>query len=161
MEQVMKHFADMDSAIAQLAAAQKTAQEVVKNTFAAGMKKVFAENPWIREVCWAQYTPYFNDGDECIFRIGEVCVYAKTGPNGETEDPDYGDDVGQEKFYGEAAFRVNSWRDNEYSPEQKAVAGEIESVINAAEEQMRFVFGDHVSVTITEDGIDVENYEHD
>ena len=26
----------------------------------------------IKAIGWTQYTPYFNDGDECIFRVGDL-----------------------------------------------------------------------------------------
>jgi hypothetical protein len=32
-----------------------------------------AENPLVERVYWTQYTPYFNDGDTCYFRVKEPC----------------------------------------------------------------------------------------
>jgi predicted nuclease with TOPRIM domain len=32
-------------------------------------------------IFWTQYTPYFNDGEACRFRVGEVFVTLKNDPN--------------------------------------------------------------------------------
>lgn len=29
----------------------------------------FAQNPYVKAMVWYQYTPYFNDGDACTFRL--------------------------------------------------------------------------------------------
>lgn len=33
-------------------------------------RELFQRIPEIEEFSWTQYTPYFNDGDECIFGVG-------------------------------------------------------------------------------------------
>lgn len=52
----------------------------LKNKSLNKIRKVFApvfidflkENPAVRSIYWDQYTPYFNDGDQCIFSVGEL-----------------------------------------------------------------------------------------
>ena len=55
--------------------------EAIKQQHLAGLKEnlntilseVFA-NENIQAIAWSQYTPYFNDGDECVFRVSEPFI---------------------------------------------------------------------------------------
>ena len=58
---------------------QAQGQALFKETF----KEFFDNNPGIKAVVWTQYTPYFNDGDECVFRVN-----SPTFTNAEDEDLD-------------------------------------------------------------------------
>lgn len=42
-----------------------------KEEFAQLMKPVL-DDPTVRDFGWRQYTPYFNDGDECVFSAGDM-----------------------------------------------------------------------------------------
>ena len=44
----------------------------IKNDFFDLIKKIF-ENKNIKVIYWTQYTPFFNDGEECIFRVNDLC----------------------------------------------------------------------------------------
>jgi hypothetical protein len=46
-------------------ALREKGQEIMKSAVEA----FFAANPKINGVAWTQYTPYFNDGDECHFGV--------------------------------------------------------------------------------------------
>src|SRR5688572_125580 len=35
------------------------------------LKELLAAHPKIEAVKWTQYTPYFNDGDPCVFSVNE------------------------------------------------------------------------------------------
>jgi hypothetical protein len=45
----------------------------LKNDFLNLIKKVF-ENKAISFIYWTQYTPFFNDGEECVFRVNYLNV---------------------------------------------------------------------------------------
>ena len=51
-----------------IAAARKTMEETAKGLFIELSAELFANNPQLVSYSWTQYTPYFNDGDECVFR---------------------------------------------------------------------------------------------
>lgn len=51
------------------------------------IKMFFDECPKIQAVVWSQYTPYFNDGDECIFRVNTPCFVTKNFDRNELMDP--------------------------------------------------------------------------
>ena len=59
--------------------------EALKESF----KELFEAHPRLRSVVWAQYTPYFNDGDPCYFRVGEFDVHVEGVPNEEYGDEDH------------------------------------------------------------------------
>src|ERR1044072_5669755 len=44
-------------------------QQIAQEVFNSGAKAVFADNPIIESFAWTQYTPYFNDGEPCIFSV--------------------------------------------------------------------------------------------
>lgn len=45
----------------------------------------------VASVRWEQYTPYFNDGDPCYFRLGEARVKFAEYNEDEDDEGDYGD----------------------------------------------------------------------
>jgi hypothetical protein len=46
---------------------QKEAQESGQKLFNETATKLFEAFPFVAQVQWTQFTPYFNDGDECTF----------------------------------------------------------------------------------------------
>ena len=39
-------------------------------------KEIFTKYPELESFGWSQYTPYFNDGDTCIFSANDVHQHA-------------------------------------------------------------------------------------
>ncbi len=113
----------------------------LKPEFSNLFKNVFETYP-IDAFKFTQYTPYFNDGDECIFNVNE-CYNVKL--NGEEEFTDKYDD----KIYNK-----DSW---------KQCFKEINSILQSIPEDfMKEMFDNHVEITINKNGyIKVEEYEHD
>jgi len=48
---------------------QKKAQPLVE----AVVKEFLEKYPIVEYIHWTQYTPYFNDGEECTFSINDIC----------------------------------------------------------------------------------------
>ena len=135
---------------------------------------VFDNYPMVEKLQWQQYTPYFNDGEECIFRVNDLCVIL---------DEDLMDD----DWYYESAFPLydsmirrygtdeeSEWDKERWSNLIKAF-GSYEKVIEFNEffagvsssfegipdDMMKQLFGDHAQVTVTKDAITVDEYDHD
>ena len=127
--------------------------------FMETLKSFFELNPGINALRWTQYTPYFNDGDACVFGVGDV--YFTNAKDEQLND-------------------VNSW--GEYEGDDEDVWAEsymtylsgkegvdvtscdfISDMINSSEMKdiMEQMFGDHVCVTVTRNGIVIDDYEHD
>jgi hypothetical protein len=56
----------------ELQQAKKDYEEKGKKALRTLISKFFELNPEVMYLYWIQYTPYFNDGEECTFRIGEM-----------------------------------------------------------------------------------------
>lgn len=134
------------------------------------------DDPTMKAFGWAQYTPYFNDGDPCTFSASQPWFLTNADP-----DPD---DV--EDFY---AYEISSYGDGHPSlgkkdgdwagewPNRKLVnetyegpdedrhdrAKALSDAIDGGEfeDVLLESFGDHASVRVTAGGITVDTYCHD
>lgn len=112
---------------------------LVRELFAAKMLYCFNEHPELVTVSWTQYTPYFNDGSECYFSVNEQYV------NGLDS-------------YGEES--------SEYTEDMPTVSdgcrASVSEVLGDFErDEYKEIFGDHVKVLVTRDGVSVQAYDHD
>jgi len=111
-------------------------QEEIKSEsqklFNESMKEFFELFPSVKSISWNQYTPYFNDGDECRFSV-----------NNDVKINDY-DDYDKQDEVPKNAFELAS-----------DIVGAIE------DNTMLAMFGDHVKVTVTPNGVSTEEYNHD
>lgn len=93
-------------------------------------------------ITWTQYTPYFNDGDECIFGVNDVRIV----PDSEEEE--------------------------DLSPEERSADNSssyafdaLTTLLYGAEEIMKAAFGDHAEITVRlvegEPVFEVDGYYHD
>lgn len=133
------------------------------------IKEVLDANPKIDGFRWEQYAPYFNDGEPCTFSVNEVRIKLV---GLEDEDGDY-----EDGYLSEYDLRDTKWENNARVPlaDDELPYGltrdELKSLDDAAsalytafqeiEEVMEQVFGNHVQVTATRKGIEVEEYDHD
>ena len=133
-------------------------QEELHPAFAAFVQ----ENPDVVAVKWTQYTPYFNDGDTCYFRANEPYFKFKGMP----EEMGYNEDgfVELPHTYGYS----NQYNEEEYTSIWNNVnktlyknCKEFVSFLNNNEDALETIFGDHVEVTVTAEGVFVEEYDHE
>lgn len=124
------------------------------------LMKVLADER-IEKIRWRQYTPYFNDGDLCEFRIYSLDVKPTEEAGGREDDGDYEDgfiDSWSMKYYAEHTTDPRP----ELLPlyeltkplNDMLTSGAFYNVLEGA-------FGDHAEVTVTSAGITVDSYEHD
>lgn len=101
-------------------------QFIVRN-----FKKIFSKHPYLKEVTWTGYTPYYRDGEECYY-------------SSQHTSPDiYGDDCS----YGTNRFL--------------AIRADISAFMSLIDDNLMLdLFGDHVRITVTKEGLAVEEYEH-
>jgi hypothetical protein len=139
---------------------------------------------YIHSFGWTQYTPYFADGDPCVFSVGEPWFKSVDDVVGKKtdEDEDYDADdndsfsvgYGRHPSLGEQDYEYENPRDFEnrrkvYGPyrgdhqESFAVCAALNDAINsgAFEDVLLEAFGDHASVRVTATGITVDSYSHD
>lgn len=106
-----------------------------KTEFATASRGLFDANPKLESFSWTQYSPYFNDGDECTF----------------SAHIDYPEVNGIEE-YGDGY-------DEDAAEKVKEFLGAFEESV------LEEMFGNHKKVTVTrgEDGpvVETEEYDHD
>lgn len=99
--------------------------------------KFFADEPRAQSVKWSQYTPHFNDGDACVFRVNE--------PNA----------------YDAEAAELQCWSKN-YEGFSAPLKKFCDALNSLGDDAMLAMFGDHAEITVTREGsIEVEEYDHD
>lgn len=109
---------------------QETGEQFLLEHF----KETFNKHQNLKEVRWTQYTPYFNDGEECTFRSNHEWADIE-GVDGEL---DYD------------------------SKEYKEIKENIREFLSQFDDELlRNLFGDHVEIIVTKEGISVEEYEHE
>lgn len=95
-------------------------------------KDFFAKHPEITGIQWSQYTPYFNDGEPCVFSVGSDYSITR---NLEGEWSEYGEDG---------------------DPEISKLLGEV------PDEMMLAIFGDHAEIIMSNTGqFEVSECSHD
>jgi hypothetical protein len=125
--------------------------------FPSLLAPLFAESKRIESIGWRQYTPYFNDGDECVFGVHNDDLTI----NG---TDDYDGDENEIAFIKEKTWDGKKWVVNtELDTHEFKILKQIQKVLRSIPDDFyKDLFGDHVKVTIYKDGrIETDEYEHD
>ena len=167
----------LDKLIADQQALQRVFQTTAQKMFKTVTKEFFDKNPAITMITWNQYTPYFNDGEECVFGVHEPRF--TNCPLDEIADINkWGEYDGEnEKVWciTDPAWILKS--DNKYYDTEKAALNalasakelDIDSIqsfhsmvqTSEMEDVFRVMFGDHVTIIATREGFEVKDLEHD
>lgn len=138
--------------------------DLSKDVFDDWCKTVFDKYPKVESFGWNQYTPYFMDGETCVFSANTDYISIN------------GDYVDDSEWMGKTV--VTNW--GTYNRETKVYDGKVEipnekhdSELESASEDIRkFLqtfdddfyirkFGDHSEITVTKEGVEVDDYNHD
>lgn len=119
-------------------------EKLIKKT----LKEFFNENKEVEKIKWRQYTPYFNDGDECVFHVDEVFVRLKKEPK-ESNHGDYEDGF------------LDSYDFKDTNKKLSNAIKDLYKLFENVEDIMKVVFGDHAEITATENKIVTKSYQHD
>ena len=118
------------------------AQEAMRTAF----KDFFDVNPNIEMIAWTQYTPFFNDGDPCVFGVADM-YFSLVGEK--IDLVGYLDDSGMHSEYDDKV------------DEAKTFKKFVQEIGTIPDEIFLDAFGDHVRVAATRKGFDTEDYDHD
>lgn len=138
---------------------KKKFQTEAQDMFKEVTKEFFEKNPAITAVVWTQYTPYFNDGDPCVFRVGDVIF--TNAPDDELENVSpWGEYEGDLEDVWVETYVKHLSNDSGIDLESCNL---ISDMIGSKdmEDIMLAMFGDHAKVTATKNGFDVDEYHHD
>jgi hypothetical protein len=150
------------------AKAKKELEKAAKAAFREASAEVFAGNPQIVSFGWSQYTPYWNDGDACVFGANTgypvVTFKAKDGKV-VRYDEDAGEiaEVGTAAAEGGVEYSEDSGLDFEvYRKEADKYSKAVADFLgDFGEDDLETMFGDHVLVTVTPKKVETEEYEHE
>lgn len=160
-EQKLKELREKESLISKLKS------EIVDSSselFDEFRENIFSKYPKLNSFGWTQYTPYFNDGDACLF-------YANT---------DYlmmNDEYAEESEWF-SKIKIITW--GQWNQNLKSYEGRVEEpnpyfdedLLNAYDDIASFLgnfgndfyltkFGDHAVITVTKSSVDISDYDHD
>lgn len=129
---------------------KEQAASLAKEHMSTAAKQIFEAYPKLQAFRWTQYTPYFNDGDECVFSSRAEYASVKYEEYGDAED--------EEEGFSE----VYTYKGCDFPEDIQAAHNEIKKGFGIVQdEDFKAVFGDHVQVTATRQGFEVEEYQHD
>ncbi len=130
---------------------KKQGKQEIKKAFA----DLFAKYPELKAVFWAQYTPHFMDGDECVFSVNNMNLLLEDEDTKKLTKDELTEFCLQSYHNGDteiSALPAGSLKD-----ELKT----IEKTFQGLEDLMRIAYGDHVFVCVSSSGIQLEEYEHE
>lgn len=115
---------------------------------------------------WKQYTPYFNDGDPCVFSAYGAWFSTEEDKDRDPDDDeltiDYHPVLGPKRWDSQLGTHVQV----KQLPEITAIYETCKALSDAIEggefdDVLLEAFGDHAEVTVSSAGITVEFYQHD
>lgn len=169
MGKLQEKFNDL---IAEQEALRKKFQETAQELFKETTNEFFEANPGVNAIVWTQYSPFFNDGDECVFRVNDPSF--TNAVEEQLDNINYGEYDGEdENVWVAEAWSLTSTGD--WAKELRNKIKECNSVVdveslgafsdtitsNAMEDVMESMFGNHVRVVATRDGFYVDDFDHD
>lgn len=127
------------------------------------------DDPTIEWFGWRQYTPYFNDGEPCLFSVhGALGVGLVPDPDNSAGTDDYDTMWEGVEYSGTLGRRNRSYeeRPGEYTGPDEAryercLALEQALESGAFDDILLKTFGDHATVIVRRTGIEVQEYSHD
>lgn len=141
---------------------ERQLQETFKPVLVEWMKA----NPSVKEVMWTQFTPYFNDGEECEFEVNDLFVrlprFEREYKNNKGEmvkyDPaDY--DVEDDESEGYYSIDYGYLNEGGYGYLIKPLSV-LQGQLHSNQELLRHVFGDHARIRVSQTEVIVEEFEH-
>lgn len=149
----------------------------------APLLQAVLDDPGIEEFGWRQYTPYFMDGDPCVFGIGDIWFLSPEDADDEADQKERREDpymwAEHHYLHGERGFaetlttghwdtEKNRWVSEDvpnphYDQDRYDRLDALTDAIGSGQfnNALLNAFGDHAIVTINRDNITVEFYEHE
>ena len=156
-----------------------------RKNFDAAVKMLFNQHPKLESFAWSQYTPSWNDGDECVFsantsdieingeedlntywlseKLKKIKNKKKTLSELEKKLVEAKSKKGEDWRVEQIKNEIKELDDDPVEIQEKLEMTEaVTSVLDCMSNDMLLeMFGDHARVVVTADGAEVEAYEHD
>lgn len=122
------------------------------------------DDAFVAEFGWRQYTPYFNDGDPCTFRVSDL--WFRTTEDLARDEDDFDEDSFYVGWGKHPTLGGKGYGDEGYTGDHedtwnrcRALSDAVDT--NAFDDVLLSSFGDHCKVVVRRDGITVDEYSHD
>lgn len=139
---------------------KKSLVDELRKEFPSMFAPLFEQSKLIESIGWTAYTPYFNDGDECKFRVNTSDLYVNGEYDGDIEFLDW-----KLRYYlkGDEEYKNILIENPKLSLEEYKIVEGFKSLLESIPKDFhKDLFGDHCKVTMYKNGtIEVEEYEHD
>lgn len=162
---------NLNNSVTELEKMKEEMQAKMKAQFDVIVKDFFKIVPKMKAIAWAQYSPYFNDGDECVFSVNDVSVlsfvpeYVSYDYDDEDEEDYDEEDETENSEEKEPRIIIGDYysNSNEHMVTEKELKAckAVQEFISQNEDLMHDLYGNHVGVIITENGAKVSDYDHD
>lgn len=157
---------------------KQTEDNVFANEIGQRFKRLCEEIPIIKKLGWAQYKPYFNDGEECVFEVhGFSIAFSDEIDNDSlahygnviTHDgtliriSSIGSEVELSSGNSEYRKKMNKAILNLFTlPQRDAIREFFKKLNNLDTDVLKLTFGDHALVVFSTDGLaHVSRFQHD
>jgi hypothetical protein len=126
------------------------------------------DDPNVAVFGWEQYTPYFNDGEPCIFSVGGLWADPVSGEPDDEQDDYYGyhQEVDYDDRWGKYPYDYQTHVEGPYEGPNQETYDRLLALNEALQSEqwddaLLRTFGDHAQVVVTPGKILVQQYEHD
>lgn len=150
-------------------AARKLAESLTKDDIGSIFRALMAETQGVESITWSQYTPYFNDGDPCVFGIHlEYMTLRKESPLGILFSK-FAEESGKDlKYYSDSdvdnppeLITIACYTWSKYLPKQvNDFIDKVEDTLQKSEAILLHAIGDHMRVVVSSNGVIVEEAYH-
>ena len=150
-------FKDLDAMTAEMEAFREEYRRKGEAKLREAFQAFLEAYPPVRALTVVGLTPYFNDGDPCVFYIRDIYLTGSDRPadiaewtEGVSNDADYDQCLYDDDWIGDIPEEIDSARRH------------LSRILHDMAEVVQSVFGSHFIVTVTRDKLVVEEYmDHD
>lgn len=141
---------------------KKQKMKISEEVFNEFTKSIFKDNPELESFSWFQYTPYFNE--DCTFSANTDSLYL----NGESiEEAEWYpvQNIVSRGIWNPDTRKYDGMikeKNKKYNEKLSNLADKISQFLGELDD-MFFLnrFGDHAQVTITKDGVEISDFDHE
>jgi len=156
----MKAQEYVQSLLTNYAAIKKDMEQKINNNLVDVFKEFFEKHPEVKFVTWTQFTPYFNDGEPCVFSMygPEFCLDDRINIQ-DFIDSDQDFDVYLDNLTDELSVEGQEFE--YYYPSSYKLENDLDAFgqfLGSMEGIFYNVFGDNQRVVITPEKIEIMEY---
>lgn len=154
-------FEKLESFRATKQAYQNMLETQAERVIAEILSKFFEQNPKFASLSWTQYTPYFNDGEACVFSIGDIdyAVVPDTSTADGKADHEDEDNEDEDNYDEDEDEDSDRWSNCQLDPMSEKAFLELNRQFNESEDVLEAAFGDHAEIrAVRGQPVEVEDY---